>query len=411
MSDDKNKHIIFIISSEEPPSKRHNTGGGGSGNNSDSEYNPTDSENESSSRPSTPQVPLHELSKNNENLNSVGLPSISYQYNLNSELFNVKNLTDLIQLAQYYEPLMPNPFFYKLFNLIPPLVKLDTMVGMKNIKEQILKQVIYFIQDYHTSSVDGEFLNSVIYGSPGTGKTQVSYIIADIYRSLGYLKSNKVTFLKKSDLVGEYVGHSAPKALKALKACLGGVVVIDEVYSFGSGSEKGDSFAKEAVDVLNQFLSENKKEIACIVIGYKNDVEKCFFSINQGLARRFPMTLRYTIENYTPEELFEIFEYQTTRDGWKFNVDEYNLIKSEMINAFRIKQKYFHGNGGSTENLLNLIKNYQAIDNFGRIITWQNKYLINFHCVQKAIKHIINSIDSNKNNMEIDAEVLNSLYT
>ena len=166
-----------------------------------------------------------------------------------------------------------------------------------------MTKIIYFIQGYHENDINGNFINTVLLGSPGTGKTEVAHILAGIYKSLGFLPSDKVTMAKKSDFIANYLGQTVNKTQKLLEKAKGGVLVIDEVYAFGSrdSSSNADSYSKEAIDTLNQYLSENRKDLICIVIGYEKDVEECFFTINQGLKRRFPFT--YKIEDYTPSEL------------------------------------------------------------------------------------------------------------
>src|SRR4029078_8344221 len=124
-----------------------------------------------------------------------------------------------------------------------------------------------------------------------------------VYKEMGVLSKGHFTLVTRSDLIAKYLGQTAIKTQEVINNCEGGVMFIDEAYALGH-SEGRDSFSKECLDTLNQNLSE-KRDFLCIIAGYKDALEKCFFSMNDGLARRF--NFRYDIESYTPEELMEIF--------------------------------------------------------------------------------------------------------
>ena len=148
----------------------------------------------------------------------------------------------------------------------------------------------------------------------------------NIYSSLGWLSKGGVFTPKRSDLVGRYLGETADKTQKYLEKCKGSVCFIDEVYSLGSKDEGRDSFAKEAVDTLNQFLSEEAHDFVCIIAGYEKDVQICFFEQNQGLDRRFPW--RFTISPYKSDELKEIFKLQVETKGW--NIAENVKLEKDL---------------------------------------------------------------------------------
>ena len=118
------------------------------------------------------------------------------------------------------------------------------------------------------------------------------------------LKNEKFVKARRSDLIAGYLGQTAKATQKIIDSAIGGVLFIDEVYSLGN-SEKRDSFAKECIDTINENLTEKKTDFICIIAGYKDEIDSCFFSYNSGLERRFPV--RFTIEEYKPEELFLIF--------------------------------------------------------------------------------------------------------
>jgi hypothetical protein len=118
-------------------------------------------------------------------------------------------------------------------------------------------------------------------GPPGTGKTEMAKIVGKMYSKLGLLKKNVFRKVTRSDLVAGYLGQTAIKTRKVIDECLGGVLFIDEAYSLGN-AEGRDSFAKEAIDMINQYLSERKKDFMFIVAGYSDDTGTPAIAANPG---------------------------------------------------------------------------------------------------------------------------------
>lgn len=419
--DDKNKTLILlsIIGNKKIFEDGDDSGSSSDSDNSD-EYIPSDEEKENKSI-----LGKRRLRNTDNNDSSIKLPSKKrhcnfsndphkYYYNLDPNLFKIETITDFINLALKYEPeyIYNNDFFKKMFKLIPSMIKLDGMIGMQEIKIQILHMVMYFLQGYHNS---GHFLNSVIYGNPGVGKTVVAEILARIYADLGFLKNSNVVFAKKSDFVGKYVGQTIPRTIEFLDKCRGSVVVIDEVYAFGANkdNQSEDIFSKEAVDTINQYLSEHKGEIIVIVIGYKKEVDECFFSINQGLCRRFPENFRYTINNYKSDELCLIFKSQISRTcEWHLRTEDEEKILKLLERTINENKGCFNDNGGSTENLILLVKKSQAYINFGKnnLHKSNNNYEITFEGFEMGLNEYI--IKYNKLITEdIYAKVNTHMYT
>jgi hypothetical protein len=159
----------------------------------------------------------------------------------------------------------------------------------------------------------GDFMHTVIYGPPGSGKTEVAKIIGRIFSNLGILHKKIFKKVSRNDLVAGYLGQTAIKTKDMIKASLGGVLFIDEAYSLGN-SEKRDSFAKECVDTLCEALSEHKHNWMVIIAGYEKELNDCFFSLNEGLNSRF--TWRFKLDEYKPGELKSIYEKQVHDYGW-----------------------------------------------------------------------------------------------
>jgi SpoVK/Ycf46/Vps4 family AAA+-type ATPase len=314
------------------------------------------------------------------------------------ELTGITNLNDLIKLGEEYDINDTRKYsidMKKLKNIVEPLKELNNVIGMNSVKNNIFEQLIFILQELN----DSNMMHTVIEGPPGVGKTLLGKILAKIYYKLDFLKKPeknaeeeeinnianhllavlnpnlqpkkektntdefKFKVVRRSDLIGQYVGSTAIKTQKVIDEAIGGVLFIDEVYSLGSGStnDKGDSFAKEAIDTLNQNLSENGDKFICIIAGYPAEIERCFFSQNEGLKRRFPF--KYTIEKYDSKELSEIFSFKVKEIKW--NLDE-NLKLSDIERFIEKNKKSFEHFGGDIETLLLNIKIKHSIRIFGK---------------------------------------------
>ena len=210
-----------------------------------------------------------------------------------------------------------------LHRISEPLRKLDAMIGMDTLKENVVDQIIYFIQDLHKNDKHepnkgekggafNDYMHTVIYGPPGTGKTEVAQLIGAIFSRMGVLRKSKFKKVTRSDLIAGYLGQTAIKTADVIKECLGGVLFIDEAYALGN-SDKRDSFSKECIDTLCEALSDHKSDLMVIVAGYEKDLNECFLSANPGLNSRF--TWRYKIDDYTPAHLAKIYEKRCTTAG------------------------------------------------------------------------------------------------
>jgi SpoVK/Ycf46/Vps4 family AAA+-type ATPase len=259
-----------------------------------------------------------------------------------------------------------------LHRISEPLRKLDAMIGMDSLKESVVDQIIYFIQDLHKKNdkndksdkrdksdktekgkgptgaggVFNDYMHTVIYGPPGTGKTEVAQLIGAIFSRMGVLRKNRFRKVTRSDLIAGYLGQTAIKTADVIKECLGGVLFIDEAYALGN-AEKRDSFSKECIDTLCEALSDHKSDLMVIVAGYEKDLNECFFSCNPGLNSRF--TWRYKIDNYTPAQLAKIYEKKVRDCGWE-------LHEPVHPDWFDSNMDYFKCYGRDMETLLSRAK-------------------------------------------------------
>jgi hypothetical protein len=252
----------------------------------------------------------------------------------------------------------------RLKRLKSPIEDLNRLIGMSELKRKIIYHGLFYCQDLHqikplVGEDEGAMLHSVIVGPPGSGKTTVAKIIAKIYLKLGILKSDKFVIAKRKDLIGEFLGQTAPKTTKVLESALGGVLFIDEAYSLGN-EEKRDIYSKECLDTLNQFLTEHKKDIVVIVAGYEDDLKKSFFSMNQGLERRFPWI--YKIDDYNDTELRDILLKQIRESGWSL-LDSKDSVA--LLSLIKTNRELFNFSGGDIESYLNKCKMAHSQNTFG----------------------------------------------
>lgn len=187
------------------------------------------------------------------------------------------------------------------------LAELDLLVGLTEVKNQVRK----FIADQEANRVRVEAgkpefpssLNMVLSGPPGTGKTTVARILAQIYKALGLLRKGHLIEAGRLDLVAEFVGQTAIKTKRVLEQALDGVLFIDEAYSLGQ-VKGGNDYGDEAIATLIQFMENNRGRIAIFVAGYKVEMEN-FISTNPGLRSRFANFINFP--SYTAEEMLSIF--------------------------------------------------------------------------------------------------------
>jgi len=264
----------------------------------------------------------------------------------------INSITDILKLIDTYKndpSIKYNIDMKALHSIKEPLEELNNMIGMKELKNNIVDQILYFIQELHKNKdLTGEYLHTVIYGPPGTGKTEIAKIMGKIYSKIGILSKGTFKKVTRSDLIAGYLGQTALKTKDVIKDALGGVLFIDEAYSLGN-PEKRDSFSKECIDTLCEALSDKKENLMVIIAGYEKELKECFFSFNQGLDSRF--TWRFKTDEYTHEDLYKIFLKKVNDIGWE--IDDNSNITSEW---FKKNKDCFRFYGRDIETLLSKTK-------------------------------------------------------
>ena len=258
----------------------------------------------------------------NNVLNNINKPSRKKIIKKEKIIINrkIKNLSDLIKLLDDY-PLASNVEynidFHYIYNIKDLLIELNNMIGLHDVKNNILDQILFYVQKLHINS-GIDYMHTVLYGLPGTGKTEIAKIIGKIFSKLGILKKGTFKKVVRADLIAGYLGQTAIKTTSVIKESLGGVLFIDEAYALGN-AEKRDSFAKECIDTICEALSDHKNELMVIIAGYEHELNNCFFNYNQGLKSRFPWVFK--TDKYTPEDLKNIFTKKVYNINWKINND------------------------------------------------------------------------------------------
>lgn len=227
-------------------------------------------------------------------------------------------------------------------SLIPEMEDLNGMIGQEEFKKQVVTLILYY--SMHLNRKNDDLLHTAIYGEPGIGKTEFAQKLANIYLKLGVLKNNIFRKVRRSDLIAGYLGQTSLKTAEVLKSVRGGVLFIDEAYSIGnsSGKDTQDSYSKECLDLINQSLTEMRegddKYFILMIAGYKDELKRNFFGMNDGLERRF--SIHFTMESYSPKELTEIFIKKTNDSEW--SVEE-GALTEEFMKEHYSHFKYFGG--------------------------------------------------------------------
>jgi len=301
--------------------------------------------------------------------------------------YKFDNINDIIETVSKYKEnrkrrygnckVEYNSDLERLIDCIEPLKRLNTLIGMDEIKKNIVDQILFYSQRLNTD----EMMHTCLMGPPGVGKTTLGKILAQIYCSLGFLETDNFKVVSKPELIAGYLGQTAIKTQKVLKSAIGGVLFIDEAYSLGSGGDDNDSYGKECIDTINKFLSENTSNFIMIIAGYGEELDRCFFSLNKGLKRRFPWC--YDIGKYSNMDLKKIFIHQVYQNNWLFD-ESIKLNNYELLNVIFQNNELFDQNGGDTLILFDKTK----ISHSRRVFGKRKKYkkIIDFNDIKLGME-------------------------
>jgi len=234
------------------------------------------------------------------------------------------------------------------------LDELNGFIGLSSVKQAMKDFVLYleFIKERKKmglKTTEGISIHSVFSGSPGTGKTTVARLLGEIFKAMGLLEKGHVVEVDRAALVGQYVGETAQKTEKVVEDSMGGVLFIDEAYTLYKKGGSGQDFGQEAIDTLLKRMEDKAGEFAVIAAGYTDDMND-FLASNAGLKSRFSHFFNF--DDYTPEELIEIFKLMAKKEDYKLNTEAVELLKKEFTKLYRKRDKTF-GNARMVKNILN----------------------------------------------------------
>ena len=258
------------------------------------------------------------------------------------------------------------------------------LIGLQPVKTRIREIAALLLIDRLRNSlglVSGSpGLHMSFTGSPGTGKTTVAMKMADILYRLGYIRKGHLLTVTRDDLVGQYIGHTAPKTKEVLKQAMGGVLFIDEAYYLYKPDNDRD-YGAEAIEILLQVMENQRDDLVVIFAGYKNKMDK-FYESNPGLSSR--VTNHVDFPDYSKEELLEIAKLMLEEQQYQFaeNADEVLLEYTER----RMKQPHF-ANARSIRNAIDRARMRQA----NRIFTSGDKILTKSDLVTIESEDILQS--------------------
>ena len=221
--------------------------------------------------------------------------------------------------------------------------ELQQMVGLKQLKEDIqeARMMSLFLKERRELNLDlcGDSRYHMLFlGNPGTGKTTVARLVGKMYHQMGLLSKGHTVETCRTNLVGEYLGHTEKNTKEAIEEARGGVLFIDEAYTLIEGGSDTKDYGKEVINALLTVLSEPNPDMIVILAGYEDEMEQ-MLQANPGLKGRFPHTLRFN--DYSAEELMQIARLQFDHGAYRMSPEAECLLRATIAGALADKDRYF----------------------------------------------------------------------
>lgn len=237
------------------------------------------------------------------------------------------------------------------------LSSLDHLIGLSSVKEQIREQIGYlnYMKIRQEKGIDDQStinLHSVFTGNPGTGKTTVVNLLGKIYKAMKLLSKGHVIEAGRADLVGEYIGQTAPRTRDMIEKARGGILFIDEAYSLVRDASDAKDFGREVLEVLIKEMSDGKGDIAIMFAGYPKEMN-VFINANPGLKSRIGQYFHF--DDYLPDELMEIALLTADKKKVALSPEAQSVLKKRVVEAYRSRDNTF-GNARFVVSVVNEAK-------------------------------------------------------
>jgi len=253
---------------------------------------------------------------------------------------------------------------FKASNIQEVLDKLDReLIGLVPVKTRIREIAALLLVDrlrkrFELTS-ETPTLHMCFTGNPGTGKTTVAMRMGEILKRLGYVREGHLVTVTRDDLVGQYIGHTAPKTKEVIKKAMGGVLFIDEAYYLYKPENERD-YGQESIEILLQVMENNRDDLVVILAGYKDKMDR-FFQSNPGMRSRIAHHIDFP--DYKPEELVAIAKLMLASQNYHFSAEAEKAFAEYL--TLRMKMEHF-ANARSVRNALDRARLRQANRLFGR---------------------------------------------
>lgn len=238
--------------------------------------------------------------------------------------------------------------------------KLNNIVGLADVKKHIqaLRAQLQLNKERKEAGVGAGSdmsLHMVFTGNPGTGKTSVARIVAELLSAMGVLSRGHLVEVDRSGLVAGYSGQTALKTKGVVESALGGVLFVDEAYALVQ--ESRDSFGKEALDTLIKMVEDHRDNLVVILAGYSGEMKQ-MIAQNPGVRSRFPTVIDFA--DYSAEELMQIGQGMLKKDQFRLS-EEAQAVLQQMVQATADRKGKDNGNGREVRNMLEAARRKQAL--------------------------------------------------
>ena len=276
----------------------------------------------------------------------------------------VMQLSESEQTKQAYMQILPEDILLeneedKVLTKDDILSELDRMIGLSGVKKAVRELMNSIEMAKERAEVTGDNLKNpvkhiVFTGNPGTGKTTVARILGKLFKAIGLLPNDSVLEVARGEMVGQYVGSTAPLVNSVCDKAMGGTLFIDEAYTLNQNSS--DTFGHEAIDTLLKRMEDDRGKYVVIVAGYKRNMDD-FIQSNPGLKSRF--TTYIHLEDYNADELYSLFELYATKEKFIIDDSAKGTLK-DCINFIYENRGSDFANGRTIINFYDIVKEKQS---------------------------------------------------